>query len=408
MSNSLLTTSAITREAVRLFVNSNLFIRNINKQYDDQFAKDGAYGKIGTTLRIRLPNDYTVTTGPAASVQDTAEQQTTLTVATQDHVDVAFTSIERTMQLDDVAERVLMPMMNNLAGSVAKTIMEGTEGKIANYVAKVSGGGAVVSPNAETFLTARARLADNSAPDGMGIRKIVLDPWTNARTVSSLSGLFNPQQQIGDQYKSGQMKNALGFDWYEDQTVIKHTGGTFSAGTVNGADQTGLTLAVNAITGTLVAGDIITIAGVNAVNRVTKQTTGMLRQFVVTESAANGATSLSIYPAIVPAIGGVAQQYQTVDVSPANGAAISLVNPANTTYRRNFCYARDAITMATADLILPKGVIEADRRVYDGVSMRLVSQYAIGTDQAITRFDVLYGSQVVRGEWACIVADQVN
>ena len=85
MANSLLTINMITREAVRLWKNSNAFLQNVDMQYDDSFAVTGA--KIGTALRIRLPNDFTVTTGPAISVQDTQEQSTTLTVATQKHVD---------------------------------------------------------------------------------------------------------------------------------------------------------------------------------------------------------------------------------------------------------------------------------------------------------------------------------
>lgn len=404
MSNSLLTTSMITRAAVHLFVNSNLFIQNIDRQYDDRFAVEGA--KIGDTLRIRLPNDYTVTNGPAISVQDTTEQQTTLTVQYQRHVDVAFTSEQRALKLDDFSERVMLPMMNNLAGDVALQIMTDSEGQICNFVSNTSGAGAIISPNADTVLNARAILAENSAPMTPD-RKLIVDPRTDARVTSALSGLFNPQQQIGEQYRTGMMKNALGFGWYEDQTVLKHTSGTFTAGTVSGANQTGTTLTTNAITGTLLDGDIITIDGVNGVNRVTKQTTGAPRQFVVTANAASGATSLSIYPAITPAVGGVAVQYQTVTASPADGAAITMATQSGETYRRNFAYAPQAVTMATADLFLPKGVIEAGRETYDGVSLRMVSQYAIGSDQAITRLDVLFGDTWLRGEWGVIIADAI-
>src|ERR1700678_193465 len=104
MANSLLTINMITREAVRLWKNTNAFLQNIDTQYDDSFAQTGA--KVGTALRIRLPNDYTVRTGPAASVQDTAEQSTTLVLATQKGVDVSFSSVDRTMSLDDYSERV--------------------------------------------------------------------------------------------------------------------------------------------------------------------------------------------------------------------------------------------------------------------------------------------------------------
>jgi hypothetical protein len=116
----------------------------------------------------------------------------------------------------------------------------------------------------------------------MGDRKIVNDPWTDARTSTSLAGLFNPVSRISEQYEYGSVKQALGFSWMRDQTVIKHTAGTFTAGTVNGGGQSGSSLVTNAITGTLNQGDIITIANVIAVNRVTKQSTGMSRQFVVT------------------------------------------------------------------------------------------------------------------------------
>ena len=404
MANTILTISMITREAIELFVNSNALIKNIDRQFDDEFGRSGT--KIGTQLRIRLPNDFIVTRGPAASVQDTAEQQTVLTMSTQDHVDVSFTQADLLLSLDDFAERILLPMMNNLAGDVAATIMQNTEGTIAGVTANLDAGGNVQTPNAGTYLQARARLNDNSAP--MPSRKIINDSWTEARVVQSLTGLLNPSTAISEQYYEGVMYRALGFTWYMDQTVIKHTAGSFTAGTVNGANQTGPNLVTNAITGTLNAGDIVTIAGVNAVNRVTKQTTGMLRQFVVTANAAAGATQLSLYPSIIPAgAGGVSVQYQTVTASPANTAAISLFTLPSVTFRRNFAYAPQMITMATGDLPIPSNLQQSARHRYDNVSMRSLTQYQIGTDQEITRLDVLYGSLVTRGEWGCIVADAV-
>lgn len=411
MANSLLTINMITREAVRLFMNSNEFIQNIDMQYDDNFAKTGA--KIGTTLRIRLPNDFTVRTGPAASIQDTAEQSTTLTLATQKGVDVSYSSVDRAMSLDDFSRRVLAPMVNNLAGAVAADVMSGVESGVANWVGNTDGSLNLSSPTAATFLSAGALLDLNSAPRKN--RKMILDPLTMARTVSTLSGLFNPQRAISSQYETGQMQEALGFDWFMDQTVLKHTTASYSGSgtpanictTVSGANQTGLTLTVAAITGGLAQGDIITIENVNAVNRVTKQTTGQTRQFVVTSAVATGGTSIPIYPAIVPAVGGQAVQYQTVDSSPANGANVHVVTLSGVVYRKNIAYCPEAVTLATADLELPKGVHEAAREQFDGVSMRMISAYNIATDQFVTRLDVLYGYLWIRPEWACAVADVV-
>lgn len=391
----------ITREAVRLWKNTNMFMQNINRQYDDSFAQSGA--KIGTQLRIRYPNDYTVNTGAAISIQDTAEQSTTLTVATQKNIAVSFNSLEQTMSLDDYSERVLAPQINNLAGAVAADIMSGVETGVCNLVSNTDGSGNIISPTVQTYLEAQASLHLNSAPDGE--RKVVNSPITDARVVSTLTGLLNPVTDISAQYRSGTMKNAVGFDWMYDQTVITHTTGTFSAGgTVNGASQTGTTLLVNSITGTLTAGDIITIAGVYAVNRITKVSTGQLRQFVVTAAVTNGGTSISIFPAITPAVGGNAVQYQTVTVSPANAAVVALATPASSVYRKNVAFAPDAITMVTADLEMPNNV-EVARDQFDGVSMRMIRQYNSLTDQNVQRLDILFGYLYVRPEWAVICCD---
>jgi hypothetical protein len=281
--------------------------------------------------------------------------------------------------------------------------MSNTEGAIANIQANLDAAGNIQTPNAGTYLQARARLNDNSAP--MPARKVINDPWTEARVVQSLAGLLNPSTAISEQYYEGVMYRALGFIWFMDQTVIKHTVGTFSSGTVNGANQTGPTITLNAITGTFVAGDFITFAGVNAVNRVTKQTTGTLRQFVVTSAVASGGTSVTVYPSLIPPSGGNQVQYQTVTASPANGAAVALYTLASVTFRRNFAYAPQMITMATGDLPIPSNLQQSARHRYDNVSMRSLTQYQIGTDQEITRLDVLFGSLSPRPEWGCVVPD---
>lgn len=411
MANSLLTINMITREAIRLWKNANEFIRNIDMQYDDSFAKTGA--KIGTSLRIRLPNDFTVTTGPAASVQDTAEQSTTLVLATQKHVDVSYSSVDRTMSLDDFSKRILAPMVNNLAGAVAADVMSGVDGGVANFVANTDASGNILNPTASTWLNAGASLDLNSAP--VRGRKIIIDPVTQARTVASLSGLFNPTTRISEQYESGAMGRALGFEWFMDQTVLKHTTASYTGsgspatvcGTTSGASQTGLSITTSAITGGLSVGDIVTFAGSNGVNRITKQTTGQLRQFVVTATVATGGTSISIYPALIPASGTNQVQYQTVDASPTASGNINVVTLSAAVYRKNIAYVPEAVTLATADLELPRGVHEAAREQFDGVSMRMVSAYNIQTDQFITRLDTLYGYLWVRPEWAVAVADAV-
>lgn len=417
MANSLLTVSQITRFSIPLFTNTNNFLRYMDRQYDGQFGNDGA--KIGAQLRIRLPNDYTVTDGPGLSVQDTNEQQVVLTVATQRHVDVAFTTAERTLSVDDYMERILHPRVNALAGSVAYTIMVGSEGGVARAQANVDANNNVLPVNAGPFTQARATLVNNSAPPNVGAKgwNVVMEPTSNSRVTLSMQGLLNPTPEISAQFRSAEMKSGLGFArWFEDQTVIKHTSGSMTTATVNGANQTGNNLIVNAITGTLNQGDIISIAGVNGVNRVEKQPLGVAAQFVVTQNVAAGATTLPVYPAIIPpaspapyaSLPYTPQAYQTVTATPANNATITPFLNASVTVKKNIAYAPDLVTAVFAPLWMPtngKGVVEAARHEMDSVSMRSLITYEPATDQPIDRLDVLFGYYYVRPEWGCQVYD---
>ena len=405
MPNTLLTLGGVTKSTLRLFLNSNAFLKNIDKQYDDQYAVSGA--KVGSSIKIRLPNDYAVRQGTAFTPQSTNEQFTTLTVATQIGVDVAFTSAERALSIDKFDERIGKPMMNNLAAAIAVDVMSLAE-QVPNFVANFDSSGNLASPVAKTWLQAGAYLDMFGVPRGGKNRMIAIDEFTQANTVSTLAGLFNSAEKISGQYDTGEMSKALGFNWMMDQTMLKHTVGAYGVlPTVNGAGQTGNVLTVTAMQGYLNVGDIIMVAGVNSVNRTTKQDNGKLAQFTITAPVAPGATALPIYPAITPPVGGVATPFQTVTASPANGATITSVLPAGTQYRKNLAFNPKAFTMATVDLHTPKGVEEVARETFDGVSMRMLTDYIMGTDQSGTRLDILYGRTMPRPEWCCIVADVV-
>jgi len=416
MANNILTPSMITRYSIRMFLNTNYFIQNISRQYESQFGIEGA--RIGAQLRIRYANQYTVTDGPGISIQDTTEQQFLLTVATQRHVDVAFTSAETTLDVDDYMERIVLPRVNALAANVALQVMVNTATAVRNITANVDANNNVLPVTDAPVALARAILEENSAPNfgEMGMRKVVLAPRSDARIQQALRGLFNPVESISRQYNTGMMYEALQFRFFEDQSVVSHTSGTLTTGTVSGANQTGSTLVVTALGGSMNAGDVFTISGVNAVNRVNFSSLGTLAQFVVTSTAASGATSVSFYPPLVgPAsstpyagLSYTPQQYQTVSALPANSATITPFTNASVTYRENLAYAPDAITLVVAPLWIPpneKGVIAAARHEYDRLSMRSLVVYEPTTDQPIDRLDILFGSGVPRPEWIVQVAD---
>lgn len=418
MANNLLTPSMITRYSICMFLNTNYFIQNINRQFEDQFGQAGA--KIGAQLRIRYPNMYVPTDGPGIAIQDTTEQQFLLTVATQRHVDVAFTSAETTLDVDDYMERFVLPRVNALAANVAVQIMANTATAIKNAAANVDQNNNILPVNDAPFALARAILEENSAPKfgENGMRKAVLAPRTDTRVQQSLKGIFNPVAAISGQFNTGMMYEAFQLRFFEDQSVVSHTTGTATTATVNGAGQSGQSLTISALTGTLNAGDVVTIAGVLAVNRENYASIGINAQFVITANVAAGATSINIYPPIIPPANSTPyaglpytpQQYQTVTATPANNAVITPFANAGVTYRENLVYAPDAITMVVAPLWMPegeKGVIAAARHSFDDLSMRSLICYEPSTDQPIDRLDILFGSGVPRPEWAVQVMDSI-
>ena len=399
MANSILTIDMITRKALEILENNLVITRNVNRQYDDSFAVSGA--KIGSTLRIRLPDRALVTDGAALQVQDDAEQSTTLTVASQKHIGVNFTTAELTLQLDDFAERVLKPRISQLASSIDADVANAYKA-IFNTV-----GTPGVSPaTALVLLQAQQKLNESAA--GMAPRYATVNPAANAGLVNGLSGFFNPTTTISQQFKNGMMgTGVLGFDEINmSQSIKVHTTGS-RAGTilVNGAVSTQgqSTISIDGLTGatdTVTVGDVFTIANVFAVNPQTRESTGSLQQFVVT-AAQTGVSNALANMAISPPIYTSTSALATVNSFPADNAAVTFVGTASTAYPQNMIYHKDAITFATADLVMPQGVDMAARANHNGISMRVVRAYDINNDRMPCRIDVLYGFSTIRPQMAC-------
>ena len=398
MANSLLTIDMITRKCLEILENNLVISRNCNKEYDDSFAVEGA--KIGSTLRIRLPDRALVTDGAALQVQDDNEQYTTLTVSSQKHIGINFTSAELTMQLDDFAERVLKPRISQLASSV--------DADVANAYKSIyaSVGTPGTTPAAPlVLLQAQQKLNESAAP--MSPRYATVNPAANAGLVNGMTGFFNPTGTISRQFKTGMMgEGVLGFEEMNmSQSIVSHTTGSqpvapICASTVP-ATQGATTLDITYTSGTktIKQGDVFTIAGVNAVNPQTRLSTGSLQQFVVTADQTLTSTSATI--AFLPAMYTATNALATVDAFPAASAALVFLGSASTVYPQNLVYHKNAITLATADLLLPQGVDMASRQVHNGISMRIVRQYDINNDRMPCRVDVLYGYSTIRAPMAC-------
>ena len=399
MSNSLLTIDMITRKSLEILENNLVLTRNVNRQYDDSFAVQGA--KIGSTLRIRLPDRALVTDGAALQVQDDNEQFTTLTVSTQKHIGMNFTTAELTMQLDDFADRVLKPRVSQLAASIDADVANAYKGIFASV-------GTPGTTPATSLVLLQAQQKLNESAAGMNPRYATVSPAANAGLVEGMKGLFNPTDTVSKQFKNGMMgTGVLGLDEINmSQSILQHTTGTRDATaattvTTTIAAQGAITISLTqaSVTTTLTVGDVFTVAGVNAVNPQTRQSTGSLQQFVVTAAATAvaGVWSVNVLPAMYTPGNALA----TIDAFPASGAAVTFLGTASTQYPQNLVYHKDAITFATADLLLPQGVDMASRQVHNGISLRIVRQYDINNDRMPCRIDVLYGYSVIRPAMAC-------
>jgi hypothetical protein len=416
MSNSLLTVTMITREALRVTHNNVVFAKGINRQYSAEFGVVGA--KIGDTVNVRKPNKYNLRRGQTISIQGTNETFVPVKLTTQYGVDPSFSSQDLTLSLDDFGKRVLTPAMAQITsgidydGLALVSQIYNNVGTPGTTPGANSGANLAVCNAPQIFLNA-GMLMDNFATPRDENRRIVINPIAQANTVANLSGLFNDQGSLGEQYRKGVMGRALGFEFAMDQNVNIQGSGSRSKTTVvvGSANQTGSTLAIvaaNAVT--VFAGETFTIANVSSVNPENRQSTGQSAQFVVLPSAnangtytadAGGNIVLNISPAIVgPSTPSNPQQ--TVTALPAGGAAITFDQAANgTTHVNNIAYHQDAFTFATADLVLPGGVDFAARETYDGISMRIIRAYDITNDLFPTRIDVLGGWASLRPEMAC-------
>jgi P22 coat protein - gene protein 5 len=387
MANTLLTPTAVTREALRVLHQKLNFVGSITRDYDDSFAKSGA--KIGDSLKIRLPNQYTVRTGATLSAQDTTESSVTLQVATQKGVDLNFTSTDLTLSLDDFSKRIIDPAMSVLAANIEYDAMNMYKDV---YQSVWNGGSAVTLAK---VLAGRKILQDALAP--LNARSANLNTQDNVDLVDSLKGLFNDTTNISKQYREGFMGRTAGFDFMENTMWPAHTRGAANTGylvndTVVSGDST---ITVDTGSGAINQGDVFTIANVFKVHPETKVSTGILQQFVMTASATSGANTWSISPAMIST-----GAQQNINALPADNAAITFLGTLSTAVGTSMLYQEGAFAFATADLVMPDGVDWKAREVFDGISMRMIRQYDINNDKFPTRLDVLYGYKTLRPQLA--------
>jgi hypothetical protein len=295
MANSLLTPTVILNEAGRLFHQKASFIRAVNRNYDDKYARDGA--KVGYSIALRDRNQYTVSTGATLVVQDTTEASQTMTVNTQKHVGMNFTSADLTMVIDEFSERYIEPAVAVLVANVEADALISMRKQVANMIDN--------DGSSFSFLNvaqAKQKMDEYLTPQD-GKRTLLLCPTHATKYLDAAKGLFAPAGSIGAQYSSGMVKDITGFDVGGTTHLTAHQTGTAAKTTGYSVDNSGTTsgATITLKTGstTFLKGDVITIATLNAVHPESKADLGYLQPFVVTADSGASATSLSIRPSIV-------------------------------------------------------------------------------------------------------------
>lgn len=431
MANTLLTISDITNEALVVMENELVLADKINRQYDDKFGVEGA--KIGYTLNIRRPVRYKGTAGPNLNVEDFAESSVNVTLATQFHVDTQFITSDLLLSMDMFSKRVIKPAVATIANRIDYDLSVGMRNNFFNITGTVGTKPTTLQP----FLDIGAWLDSESTPRD-GDRCMVLDQFSQAKMVGSLTGLFNPQIAISEQYRKGLMaRETVGFDWYMDQNIVAKSFGalggtpqydntqTSSAIFNTGWAQSGTfgTKGWTASTAVVKVGDVFTVVGSNAVNPQNRQTVGSLRYFVVRPpvgTPANGTYATNPDPVTGIDMGGTytsdgsgklqltiqnclifGGQYQNTDAAPSNSANLTFYAGSAASGPQSLAFHRNSYTLVTADLPLPGGVDMAARAADKdvGISIRTVRQYTISNDALPTRMDVLYGHGALYPEW---------
>jgi len=404
MANVKLTADVIAAEALMLLDNNLVMANQVYRGYESEYSKSVNGYQVGATIRIRRPNDFTVRTGAVAAIQDVVEGTTQLVVNQQKGIDFRFTSQELTLDIREFSDRVMKPAMIQLANSVDQDLMNlyqqvwnwvGTPGKtIASYAG---------------FALGPEQLDLGAVPQDS--RSGVLSPADYWGLLGSQTALFFNSVGV-PAYRQGSLGQIGGVDTFMSQNIPTLTAGTrvATAGVVHAAGTGALstTWALSKDTGTmnfptngwangatLNVGEVFTISNVFAVNPVTKVSQSFLQQFVIQQtvtaaSVTTNETTLTISPPII-----TSGAFQTVSAIPVANATITMVGTASTAYPQNLVFHRNAFTLAMVPLEMPQGVVDAARKTYKGLSVRVVPYYDGTNDISNWRLDILYGVKAI-------------
>jgi hypothetical protein len=400
MANTLITPSIIAKEALMQLENNLVMANRVHREYKKEFT-----GGQGDTVSIRRPVKFYTADGATRVNQDVEEKSTSITVDQRKHVSWKFSTQDLTLSVEEYSERYIKPAAITLANTVDRSLHG-----LYKYAWNSVGTPGTTPANFAAVADAAQRLDEMAVmSDG---RSMVMNPAAHYAVAGNQLTLDSVGAMGKSAYERAQVGYVAGFDTFSTQNVQSHTVGV-ATGTplVNGGSQNVTYAAAvgsnwsqtlntdgwtNSTTGILKAGDVFTIAGVFAVNPVPGEgTTGKtvmpyLQQFTVLADADSGATTgpaaLTVSPPII-----TSGPQQTVSAAPADNAAITVLGTGGTAYPQNLGFHKNAFALVTCPLQMPDGASFKARESHNGLSIRVVKDYDIDSDEDIIRMDVLYG-----------------
>jgi len=415
MANAFQVTDLVARESLRVAHEVAQFIGTVDRQYDSYYAQNGQ-GKHGASLRVKKPNQYSRRQGSRVmSVQDQDERSQTLTVATQDGVDMRFNSQELIQSVANGA--AFNDLSDNYIRPAVSALISGIESDFIAFATKATWNtaGTAGTPPADlaAFGDARAKLNQNLAPKD-GNRNIQYDSINMSKIVNGLKGLFQDSAQIKEQYREGMIGRTAMADWYENDRMWTLSNGSdvtctmaAAAAVTDGAlgATNGLAMTMASLAAAPATGAVFTVPGVYSCHPETKAVLpgAPLQQFTI---VAGTTTIQTIAPQIfltgprqnVCSVSGAQLTTATFD---GTGIVPVFVGAASTSYVQNLMYHKEAFQFITADLPLMDDAQKCVRRTQDGLSIRVWMGSDIRNDELLMRLDILYGMAALRPEWAC-------
>jgi hypothetical protein len=400
MSNTLITPQIIAKEALFHLENNVIMGAKVHRQYKREFVK------IGDSVTIRKPVKFTVTDGATRSNQDVIEETTSIVINQRKHVSWSFSTQDLTLTIEEYAERYIKPAMINLANVIDRSLC--VEG--AQEFFNVTGTPGTTPSDFQVLADTGQKMDEEPVPDD-GMRCLVLNPaarWglANGMGGTGSGGIFNAEIVHG-MVRRGRLGEIANFDIYGDQNIATHTVGAHSgaplvddAAFANDTNIVNFDGMVGTVAGALVKGDVFTIAGVNSVNDVSGEDTGVLQQFVVVSdvNTTAGAGAATVFPDLNDGSTPSTAGFKTVSALPADNAAITIVGTASTAYPQNLAFHYNALALVTVPLELPDSAVFKARADWRGYSIRVIKDYDIDNDEEIIRLDVLYGVKAIYPE----------